>query len=120
MKPNALPVALIVIRLDGYIMKKCRKCLRDIPVTEFNSSRDNKDGFQAWCKGCYSTYLKAYSASRSEAKAKHTVFSKTCKDCGLDKPVSQFGVKANNEDKRNIYCKPCWRTRCYKSMKRSA
>jgi protein-arginine kinase activator protein McsA len=93
-------------------MKKCSYCKTNKAVTEFNTSRTQAGGFQALCRDCAKAYYKAYNASRKAAKQSVDLQSKVCRDCGLEKPISQFGKKSNLPDKHNIYCKPCWRHRC--------
>lgn len=33
--------------------KKCKKCGRELPVTEFYKKSDTRDGLQTWCKECF-------------------------------------------------------------------
>lgn len=33
--------------------KKCTRCGRELPVTEFYKRTDSPDGLQAWCKECF-------------------------------------------------------------------
>lgn len=101
-------------------MKKCSNCLIEKSYSEFNT--DNKkygDGFQGYCRSCTRAYYKAYNTRRKAEKQTVWVDSKTCRDCGLKKPISQFGVKNNNPDKHNIYCKPCNRERTYASIRKN-
>lgn len=99
-------------------MKTCSKCKQEKPVTDFNVSKRSKDGFQVYCKSCYTTYYKAYNASRKDAKAQDVSKSKVCRDCGLEKPISQFGTRSVSLDKKNIYCAPCWKARVYNSIRK--
>ena len=99
-------------------MKKCAKCFIEKPVTEYSLDKKNADGFFSYCKACQSAYMKAYMASRRDAKPIVVVQSKVCKDCGLEKPISQFGRKSTSLDKHNVYCKKCWYIRCKKSMEK--
>ena len=93
-------------------MKKCAMCFTDKTIIEFNlSNRKYGDGRSSYCKPCQSTYYKAYNTAMKAADAKVVIMSKVCRDCGLDKPVSQFGKRSISPDKHNIYCKPCWRQR---------
>lgn len=46
--------------------KKCTKCGRELPVTEFNKNRNSKDGLQYICRSCFSEYNKARYASDPE------------------------------------------------------
>jgi RNase P subunit RPR2 len=93
-------------------MKKCALCFIEKEIIEFNlSNRKYGDNRSSYCKPCQSAYYKAYNASRKTAQAKVILMAKTCRDCGLEKPISQFGKRALSPDKHNIYCKLCWRKR---------
>jgi len=99
-------------RIGTTKMKKCAICFNDKTITEFNiSNRKYGDGRSSYCKPCQSTYYKAYNEARRLAQPKVVHQSKSCRDCRLEKPISQFGKKSNTLDKHNIYCKPCWRQR---------
>jgi RNase P subunit RPR2 len=95
-------------------MKKCSSCFQDKLLTEFNNS--NARGKQSMCKSCYSAYFKAWRARRTAEQPKEVPTSKTCLDCGLDKPISQFGKRSTSADKKNIYCKECWVVRIRRSQ----
>lgn len=87
-------------------------CFNEKEITEFNfSSSRYGDGRNSYCKGCQSTYYKAYNAARKAAQPQLVSQSKTCRDCGLDKPIAQFGKRSVSPDKHNIYCKKCWNVR---------
>lgn len=43
--------------------KKCSGCGRDLPLSEFNKTKRNKDGLQYRCRACASKYNKARYAS---------------------------------------------------------
>lgn len=50
--------------------KKCSECGRDLPLSEFNKNRNNKDGLQDRCRDCFSRYNKLrYAANREKTKA---------------------------------------------------
>jgi RNase P subunit RPR2 len=99
-------------RIGTTKMKKCAMCFIDKEVTEFSlNNRKYGDGRSSYCKPCQSTYYKAYNASRRTAQAKVILTAKTCRDCGLEKPINQFGKRELSPDKHNIYCKLCWRKR---------
>jgi len=100
-------------------MKSCSVCKEQKSFAEFNKSVKSADGHTYRCKSCQSAYYKGYNASRKVAQQQVEVKSKVCRECHLEKPISQFGIKATSLDKHNIYCKPCWRKRCYESMKRN-
>lgn len=46
--------------------KKCSGCGLELPLTEFNKKRNNKDGLQDKCRKCFSEYNKARYASNKE------------------------------------------------------
>lgn len=100
-------------------MKNCTSCNIQKPFDEFYKNNKTSDRLTQKCKSCQKAYYKGYNASRKAAQARYEVKSKVCRQCGLEKPISQFGKKTTSLDKYNIYCKPCWRTRTYESMKRN-
>ena len=101
-------------------MKICTVCKEQKPLNEFHKDKRTPTGVGYRCKPCQSAYYRGYNASRKTADARVEVKSKVCRECGLEKPISQFGIKSTSLDKHNIYCKPCWRIRCYESMRRNA
>lgn len=38
--------------------KKCTRCGRELPVTEFHKKNNALDGLQSWCKECFSEAAK--------------------------------------------------------------
>lgn len=100
-------------------MKKCAMCFIEKEPIEYNvSNRKYGDGRSSYCKSCQSAYYKAYNAARKAAHATVEVQAKLCRDCGLEKPISQFGKREVSADKHNIYCKPCWRARSYDAARK--
>lgn len=54
-------------------MKKCSKCGRTLPLTEFNKSKSNKDGLQYHCKDCQSKAVRcSYLKRREQENCKRT------------------------------------------------
>src|SRR5687767_10885922 len=45
----------------------------------------------------------------------NTADVKHCPICNLDLPVDKFGICRNRRDGRNLYCKPCVRSKNYAS-----
>lgn len=39
-------------------LKKCSKCGRELPVSEFWKNASNEDGLQTYCKECGNVYAK--------------------------------------------------------------
>lgn len=46
--------------------KVCNKCGRELPLSEFNKCRENKDGLQGTCRQCFSEYNKNRYRSNPE------------------------------------------------------
>lgn len=91
-------------------MKTCSKCQTDKALSEFNkNSTGYGDGHMYYCKACQKAYYKAYMDAMKDAEPTVKVSSKVCRECGLEKPISQFGKKSTSPDKHQIYCRPCWR-----------
>lgn len=86
-QPRALPAGT----------KRCPRCTRDLPFSSF--SRDG-DGWQSWCKGCFSAYfaarreyhlatMKRGNARRRSAARRYVRelrAKSACADCGLTIP----------------------------------
>lgn len=101
-------------------MKKCAMCFNEKQIIDFSiCNRKYGDGRSSYCKDCQRTYYKAYNASMKAAQPRVVVQSKTCRDCSLEKPISQFGIRSISPDKHNIYCKPCWKKRVYISVRKA-
>ena len=101
-------------------MKNCRTCKQEKTFEEYYKSSKTADGLTYSCKSCQNAYYKGYNASRKNAKARIEVKSKVCRDCGVEKPISQFGKKSTSLDKHQIYCVPCWRARTYASIRKNS
>ena len=99
-------------------MKTCTQCKLEKPLVEYYKNSKSADNLTYKCKACINAYYKGYNASRKVAKARVEVKSKVCRTCGLEKPISQFGLKSTSLDKHNIYCKPCWRVRTYAAIRK--
>ena len=81
-------------------MKQCSKCEQFKEPTEFNSSKDRKDGLTSWCKICVRNRSKIWYNDNSEkVKYKESVTrkgkrewilgiksSKSCEKCGETHP----------------------------------
>lgn len=99
-------------------MKKCSACFMEKPITEFYVANHTISGRQSMCIPCYKAYFKQWREQRKEAKAIENPQSKVCQDCGLEKPVSQFGKRSTSKDKLMYVCKPCWRIQTRNALKR--
>lgn len=46
--------------------KKCTKCQRILPISEFSPCRGFRDGYSLWCKKCRRDYTREYSRKNKE------------------------------------------------------
>jgi len=49
--------------------KVCKTCNEIHPLESFTKRKQNKDGLNASCKSCVSTWTKEYKANKAKAKA---------------------------------------------------
>lgn len=92
-------------------MLKCAMCFQIKPLSDYYEAMGSR-GKQYACKKCSSEYHKEWRSRQKAAPQSKFPTSKFCPDCNQDKPISQFGKKSSNKDKKNDYCKPCWAVRC--------
>lgn len=54
--------------------KKCTKCGRELPLTEFYRNKATKDGLSVYCKSCCYEYLRQLrDVKRRELAIKRTI-----------------------------------------------
>lgn len=51
--------------------KICKKCGRELPLSEFSKHKITKDGYRNICKECCSKYMKEYFAEHNERKKQY-------------------------------------------------
>jgi len=42
------------------LTKKCTKCRRELPLSEFTKDKTRRDGLECWCKSCSNEYNKIW------------------------------------------------------------
>lgn len=90
-------------------MKKCNICFALRPMTDYNYSSQKKDLRQNICKDCFKVYYSEWADKRKAAPQTEFPQSKTCQECGIERPISQFGKRSTAKDKKMSICKDCWR-----------
>lgn len=68
--------------------KKCSKCGRELPVSEFYVKKEAADGLQTWCKECQKT-----------ASHNRLAYKAHCKGCNPD--LAQFTTRQLIEELRH-------------------
>lgn len=59
-------------------MKKCTKCLKELPLNNFNKLTRNKDGFNCVCKECIAIFAKRHYYKHQKTNIKRAIkYSKT-------------------------------------------
>lgn len=107
-------------------VKRCSHCGRVLPVSCFNRSSRNTDGYQCWCKDCQRACNRSSSRraggsrstpsvstlsgdalgllSRADMRAQNI---KLCARCQTVKPLSEFSPDPHNRDGHKSWCKSC-------------
>lgn len=81
--------------------KRCSKCGRILPITEFNKSKSMKDGRFCYCKDCSKELKKAYYAKhRGEILKKAATYRANNKE-----KIAEYQAewRANNKEKKAAY-----------------
>jgi hypothetical protein len=99
-------------------MKKCTQCFLEKPLSDYYNLNNTADGKQSMCISCYKVYFKRWRETRKGMTQSEFPTSKVCAQCGVEKPVSQFGKRSVSKDKLMYDCKPCWRKKTQKALTR--
>lgn len=95
--------------------KKCIRCEKEKPVSEFYTSRSSKDGFRNPCKQCLSVEYKIYNekdyTSRTKRILRNQELASTgvleCSDCNTIKLVEEFYIRPEYKIGYSPRCKDC-------------
>jgi hypothetical protein len=101
--------------MNVVIKKRCARCLVEKPANAFHKNSSRPDGLQTWCKRCLLTQQKAAHAARSIGKVNarrieiqaRPELGKVCCNCGLVKPLSEYGKDRRKQDGRQARCASC-------------
>ncbi|GAV43170.1 endonuclease VII domain-containing protein [Streptomyces acidiscabies] len=91
-------------------MKRCSRCKEDKPRAAFASNRAARDGLQAYCRECWSTYHQARQLAKGKnvrPKVKTPPGHKYCRACGEIKPHAQWDRNRTASDGLSTRCKAC-------------
>lgn len=70
------------------VTKKCNKCGRELPVSEFNKRTRAKDGLQSQCRECHAQAMKQYIIRRAEKENNPSL--KRLKKCYTNPELAKF------------------------------
>lgn len=73
-------------------MKKCAKCGRELPESEFNKCSKAPDGLQYYCKECQSK-MKSSSTGKKRSKRKSEFEKLLCTPSNKGTALSQFTAR---------------------------
>jgi 5-methylcytosine-specific restriction endonuclease McrA len=79
------------------------------PVSEFHKNKSDPSGIARRCKVCKRAEHDARYAARLQCYS--PVTHKVCRDCGVEKPASEFGRQTAARDGLTSYCNACNRLR---------
>lgn len=88
------------IKYASMTEKKCGRCDKIKPISEFDFSRDY--GYQSFCKEC----KKERYILQPDFKSQQTG-TKVCSCCGQEKEINAFSISKKNEDGRSSRCREC-------------
>ena len=86
------------------ITKKCSKCLKNKPYTQFNKDKTKKDGYHSTCKECEKNIKKMYKDRKLKEITEANLHEKECFNCNKIQPISEFTIHLYTKDG---YCKNC-------------
>jgi hypothetical protein len=90
------------------VTKRCYRCGKTKPASEFYNNRGHRDGLSAACRPC--TLTEAHERWRKkhpEPPPYVAPTEKACTVCGVVKPLDQFHRNKNSRDGRKSDCAAC-------------
>jgi hypothetical protein len=68
--------------------RRCQKCARVFPISQFGVNNSRPDGLQNWCSECMRTHTNGRRKEQSSAELNNP--ERVCNRCGVSKPRSEF------------------------------
>jgi hypothetical protein len=84
--------------------KKCNKCNKNLPISEFHKRIKSTGEFHTYCKNCK---LKQRTEKKQIIVVLPETYSKQCLKCKIEKPKTHFYCKSISVDKLNELCIEC-------------
>ena len=74
--------------MESIKTKKCSKCGRELPISEFYRNSSSKDGLQGWCKDCTNDKLRKQGLNPVDKTLDKILDVRNTKDSGS--PLKDF------------------------------
>lgn len=99
-------------------MKRCTKCKRELPLSEFSPDKQTKSGLRFWCKKCECEHKRTLFERKNPGARKYHSYNeshritngvqmKFCSCCSIWKSTDAFSRHRTSKDKLNSQCKAC-------------
>lgn len=82
-------------------MKKCTRCSKELPLTEFYKQSSKKSGYKSHCKPCILEQRKEYYSTPEGYKAK---IEKAWRDKGMEFTVEEYDKLLEEQDNGCAIC----------------
>jgi len=88
--------------------KRCPRCKRDLPRTEFGEQQSRKDGLDSYCRECRRAYQRERQKKNASRNPDEVVVpsEKRCSKCGITRPLSEWSGDRTRSDGLSNHCKP--------------
>jgi len=95
--------------MENIITKRCAKCGKEKPRSEFWKDTKTIDGLQHWCKDCGREYrLHPHRKIAEMYRFENDILvARRCTRCKKMKPVSEFSKRLSNKYGLRESCKAC-------------
>lgn len=127
-----------VTKKPEVVTKTCKKCGRELPVSEFGRHAKTKDGYQPLCRECRSAEAKGrqQETKADDPEDKHYLpfgrrpahpsyvdeatgeTMKWCRLCQQFKPIADFHLNKTSKDGHASECKVCHNARTVEAQRR--
>lgn len=101
--------------MKGTVRKKCSRCKKFKPVSEYSVCKTGKYGLYNYCKPCHKADALERNPNRQEIderEAKKTGLKKLglkrCTSCKNVVPLEDFYGDPRHKDGKQSHCKQCW------------
>lgn len=91
--------------------KICTKCLETKNISTFSCTKKNIDGtckyYNSWCNSCRTENNRERNGSTPKPKAIIVDNGKSCLQCNIIKPLTEFSPSKRGKLGRSSYCRGC-------------